>query len=379
MDHSRGAARARPRSSGTRPTCGAVRELGQRPERRLVRQPAALLRRAVPRVVPRACRRRTVDYAVAARPGRVTPAGRPVHRRARRLHRAARPAGRVHRDPDVMDTWATSSLTPQIAAAGSTTIRPVRAGLPDGPASAGARHHPHVALLDGAARHLEHDALPWRHAAISGWVLDPDRKKMSKSKGNVVTPLGLLEEHGSDAVRYWAARGAPGADTAFDTGQMRVGRRLAIKLLNASKFVLARSEPRRGRSPRPLDRGMLASCARWSRRRRAISRATTTPVRSSAEIVLLVVLRQLPRAREGAPLRRPWRRAAASANARDASGAVGRPAAVRAVPAVCDRGGVVVVAAGIGPRGPWPTRDEILAPAGAADARRDLEALDIAT
>jgi len=108
--------------------------------------------------------------------------------------------------------------------------------------------------------HLENDSLPWSHAAISGWVLDPDRKKMSKSKGNVVTPLGLLQEYGSDGVRYWAARGGPGVDTAFDVGQMKIGRRLSIKLLNASKFVLTGSQPG-GLVTYPLDRGMLSQLA----------------------------------------------------------------------------------------------------------------------
>jgi valyl-tRNA synthetase len=105
---------------------------------------------------------------------------------------------------------------------------------------------------------VRYPELPWKHAMINGWILDPDRKKMSKSVGNVVTPIALLHEHSPDAVRYWAAAASPGTDTAFDTGQMRVGRRLATKILNAAQFVLgfadSATEP-----DHPLDLAMLAA------------------------------------------------------------------------------------------------------------------------
>jgi valyl-tRNA synthetase len=164
-------------------------------------------------------------------------------------------------DKDVMDTWATSSLSPQIAAHWAEDDDLFSRVFP-----MDLRPQAHdiirTWLFSTVLRsELEHRQLPWRHAAISGFVLDPDRKKMSKSKGNVVTPLGLLEEHGSDGVRYWAASGRPGTDTAFDTGQMKVGRRLSIKLLNASKFVLANPMPN-GPVTAAVDRGLLTSLAR---------------------------------------------------------------------------------------------------------------------
>jgi valyl-tRNA synthetase len=163
-------------------------------------------------------------------------------------------------DPDIMDTWATSSLTPQICS-GWETDDDLFARL--FPMDLRPQGHDIIRtwLFTTVLRaHLEHDRLPWCHAAISGFVTDPDRKKMSKSKGNVVTPLAPLEEHGSDGVRYWAAKGSPGVDTIFDAGQMRVGRRLAIKVLNASKFVLTNAEPR-GRISSPVDRAMLDNLA----------------------------------------------------------------------------------------------------------------------
>ncbi|MEN3280593.1 MAG: valyl-tRNA synthetase [Solirubrobacteraceae bacterium] len=166
-------------------------------------------------------------------------------------------------DPDVMDTWATSSLSPQIVCGWEDDpdlfARTFPMDLrPQGPEII------RTWLFSSVLRaHLEHHSLPWAHALINGWILDPDRKKMSKSRGKVVTPAALTEQYGADGVRYWACRAAPGSDTAIDEAVFKQGRRVAIKLLNASKFVLGVSSAQRASEPidEAIDRSLLTQLA----------------------------------------------------------------------------------------------------------------------
>lgn len=168
-------------------------------------------------------------------------------------------------DSDVLDTWATSSLTPQIVGG---WIRDEDLFAKVFPFDLRPQGHDIIRtwLFSTAVRaDALQDSPPWRHAALSGWILDPDRKKMSKSKGNVVVPTDVLEQFGADAVRYWAASAKLGVDTAYEIAQMKIGRRLAIKLLNASKFVLNLGATERSAAPEalalvtnPLDLALLA-------------------------------------------------------------------------------------------------------------------------
>ena len=181
-------------------------------------------------------------------------------------------AGGFIGDPDIMDTWATSSLSPQIALGWRDDPELFERLFPMDLRPQGQDIIRTWLFATVVRAHLEHGTLPWNHAAISGWILDPDRKKMSKSKGNAETPEDVVRQNGADAVRYWAASAKLGTDAAYDTGQMKVGRRLAIKVLNASKFALSFGEADfqgggevegdlHDAVTHPLDRSMLAGLA----------------------------------------------------------------------------------------------------------------------
>jgi valyl-tRNA synthetase len=143
-------------------------------------------------------------------------------------------------DPDVLDTWATSSLTPQIA---SRWIEDKVRHAKLFPMDIRPQSHEIIrtwAFYTIVKAYLHENEIPWRNVVISGWILDPDRKKMSKSQGNVITPEPLIDQYGADSVRYWAARARLGVDTAYDEQVFKVGRKLCTKLFNASKFAIGR-------------------------------------------------------------------------------------------------------------------------------------------
>lgn len=163
-------------------------------------------------------------------------------------------------ESDVLDTWFTSSLTPQIGSGWLLDRERHRRLFPFD-----IRPQSHEIIRTWAyytvcKAWLHEGEIPWRHVLVSGWVLDPDRKKMSKSKGNVVTPMHLLDKYTADGVRYWAASARLGSDTAFDENVLSVGKRLVTKLFNAAKFVLGQTA-----TPRPisveLDRAFVAVLA----------------------------------------------------------------------------------------------------------------------
>jgi valyl-tRNA synthetase len=164
-------------------------------------------------------------------------------------------------DPDIFDTWATSSLTPLIAGCWEDDPELFARVFPMHVRPQGHDIIRTWLFATVVRSHHEFGTVPWSNAALSGWILDPDRKKMSKSKGNVVTPMPLMEQHGTDAVRYWAASARPGVDAAFSEEQMKVGRKLATKLLNVTKFVLGFGDPGAAGLDAvvdPVDRAMLA-------------------------------------------------------------------------------------------------------------------------
>ncbi len=151
-------------------------------------------------------------------------------------------ADEVEPDHDVMDTWSTSSVSPQLSSHGIADGFMVDENRHSKLFPADLRPQAHEILRTWAyytmlKSHLHQGSLPWKNIMVSGWCLAEDKSKMSKSKGNIVDPEKILQQHGSDVIRYWSANSKLGADTAYSEDVMKNGKRLVNKLWNAAKFV----------------------------------------------------------------------------------------------------------------------------------------------
>ncbi|MFV9857896.1 valine--tRNA ligase [Rickettsia sibirica] len=157
----------------------------------------------------------------------------------------------VEPDYDVMDTWATSSVSPQLSTHGISDDFAVNKDRHDKLFPMDLRPQAHEIIRTWAfytilKAHLHQNTLPWKNIMVSGWCLAEDRSKMSKSKGNVLVPEKLLEQYGSDVIRYWSANSKLGADTAYSEDVMKNGKRLVNKLWNAAKFVFIHFDKLKG-------------------------------------------------------------------------------------------------------------------------------------
>lgn len=149
----------------------------------------------------------------------------------------------VDADLDVMDTWATSAVSPQLSSHGISDRFMLNSERHQKLFPGDLRPQAHEIIRVWTFNtilkaHLHQNTLPWKNIMISGWCLAEDKSKMSKSKGNVITPDKLLEQYGADTLRYWAGGSKLGADTAYSEDVVKNGKRLVNKLWNAVKFVL---------------------------------------------------------------------------------------------------------------------------------------------
>jgi len=151
-------------------------------------------------------------------------------------------ASEVEADMDVMDTWATSSVSPQLSSWGISDEFMIDSDRHAKLFPADLRPQAHEIIRTWAfytmlKAHLHENTIPWKNIMISGWCLSEDKTKMSKSKGNIIDPRNLLDQYGSDVIRYWASTSRLGADTAYSEDIVKTGKKLVNKLWNASKFA----------------------------------------------------------------------------------------------------------------------------------------------